>query len=439
MKNFDFITASKLSEMTKINCDIDVHHLTRVEGHGNIHITIRQGKLINATWAVVETPRFFEVMVKGMSAERVPFLTSRICGICSISHALASIRALERAMDIVPPPPAEKLRLLAMHGETLQSHALHLFFLAIPDFVNSPNVLPLIKSNPDIVQSGLRLKETGNAISALATGRFTHPVSLVLGGVSKSPGKKELVTLRKQLESVLPDLDTTLDFCKTLSIPNFIRETEFVSLCNGSTYPFIGGDLVSTDGVRKQENDYLAMTNEYQEDFTTSKFAKLSRDSFAAGALARLNNNYKLLHPKAKEAAEAFGLEPVNHNPFMNNVAQLVECYHLVHDAISMIDALLDTSLEQLSTAWAPKSGAATGAVEAPRGVLYHHMEVDEKGKVIRGDCIIPTTQNNANIHLDLSALVRQALEEGKTDKEIQLLCEMVVRSYDPCISCSVH
>lgn len=425
--------------MTKVDCNIDVHHLTRVEGHGNIHIRIKEGKLAEATWAVVETPRFFEMMVKEMSAERVPFLTSRICGICSISHSLASIRSLERAMDIVPPPPAEKLRLLAMHGETLQSHALHLFFLAIPDFVNTPSVLPLITSHPDIVQSGLRLKEAGNAISALTTGRFTHPVSLVLGGVSKAPDKKGLAALGKQLESVLPDLDKTLEFCKTLAIPDFQRETEFVSLYNGSTYPFIGGNLLSTDGIRKDENDYLTMTNEYQEEFTTSKFTKLSRESFAAGALARFNNNHAFLHPKAREIAAVFGLEPVNHNPFMNNIAQLVECYHIVHDAISMIDTLLDDPLEELKTAWKPKAGKATGAVEAPRGILYHHMEVDERGKVVRGDCIIPTTQNNANIHIDLKALTLQALEEGKTDKEIQQLCEMVVRSYDPCISCSVH
>lgn len=425
--------------MTKVDCNIDVHHLTRVEGHGNIHITIQEGKLVDATWAVVETPRFFEMMVKGMSAERVPFLTSRICGICSISHSLTSIRSLERAMAITVPPSAEKIRLLAMHGETLQSHALHLFFLAIPDFVNTPNVLPLIKSHPDIVQSGLRLKEAGNAISALTTGRFTHPVSLVLGGVSKAPEKGELAELRQRLERVLPDLDAARDFCATLSIPDFERETEFVSLHNGSTYPFIGGDLCSTDGVRKDENDYLAMTNEYKEEFTTSKFAKLSRQSFAAGALARFNNNHVFLHPKAKETASAFGLVPVNHNPFMNNIAQLVECYHIVHDAIALIDALIDDPLEELKAAWTPKAGKATGAVEAPRGILYHNMEVDDGGRVLKGDCIIPTTQNNANIHLDLSALARQALQEEKTDKEIQQLCEMLVRSYDPCISCSVH
>ncbi len=425
--------------MTKVDCNIDVHHLTRVEGHGNIHITIREGQLVDATWAVVETPRFFEMMVRELSAERVPFLTSRICGICSISHSLASIRSLERAMDIPVPSAAEKLRLLAMHGETLQSHALHLFFLAIPDFVDTPNVLPLIKSHPAIVQSGLRLKEAGNAISALTTGRFTHPVSLVLGGVSKAPEKKALAALKEQLERVLPDLDATNEFCATLTIPDFVRETEFVSLYNGKTYPFIGGDLLSTDGVQKDENDYLAMTNEYTEEFTTSKHTRLSRESFAAGALARFNNNRAFLHPKAKETALAFGLEPVNHNPFMNNIAQLVECHHIVHDAIDMIDALLDDPLTELKSSWQPKAGKAAGAVEAPRGILYHCMETDDTGKVIKGDCIIPTTQNNANIHLDLKALAAQALEEGKNDNEIQLLCEMAVRSYDPCISCSVH
>lgn len=425
--------------MKKVDCTIDVHHLTRVEGHGNIHITIRDGELIDATWAVVETPRFFEVMVKGMSAERVPFLTSRICGICSISHALASIRALERAMEIDPPAAARKLRRLAMHGETLQSHALHIFFLAVPDFVSAPDVLPLIRTNPELVQAGLRLKEAGNAISELVTGRCTHPVSLVLGGLSKAPEHKALEALRSKLESVLPDLDRTREFCTTLSLPDFTRETEFVSLQNGETYPAIGGDLVSTDGVRKDENDYLAMTNEYKPDFTTTKFTRLSRQSFAAGALARFNNNAHLLHPAARETARIFGLDAVNHNPFMNNIAQLVECYHIVHDAIDLIDGLLDDSLRDIRTAYEKKAGEATGAVEAPRGILYHHMQVDDAGRVAKADCIIPTTQNNANIHHDLAALAKHALSEGKNDTAIRQLCETLVRSYDPCISCSVH
>ena len=176
---------------------IAIHHLPRVEGHADITITVKNGKLLDARWAVVETPRFFEVMVKGMSAERVPFLTSRICGICSISHALASIRALERAMNIDPPDAAEKIRLLAMHGETLQSHALHLFFLIAPDFAAAASILPLINSHPDVIKAGLLLKELGNEISTVTTGRCTHPVSLVVGGLSKAPDQQQLIKLQR--------------------------------------------------------------------------------------------------------------------------------------------------------------------------------------------------------------------------------------------------
>jgi len=423
----------------KRDYSLDIHHLTRVEGHANIQITVRNGELVDARWAIVETPRFFEVMLKGMSAERVPFLTSRICGICSISHSLASIRAVERAMDIVPPVVAEKTRLLAMHGETLQSHALHLFFLIAPDFAGTSSVLPLIQSHPNLVRAGLQLKELGNEISSVTTGRCTHPVSLVVGGLSKAPDKERLLHIRAMIQERKPALETTCSFFRTLIIPDFIRETEFISLSNGSTYPAIGGNLVSSDGVNREENDYLLMTNEYTQEFSTSKFTRLSRKSSAAGALARFNNNSHLLHPKARECAESFGLQPVCHNPFMNNIAQLVECVHILEDAEKLVNTLLESDLTEIKTSYTPKAGKATGAVEAPRGVLYHHIEIDANGKVAKADCIIPTTQNNGNIHDDLRELVEQSLSEGKNDGEITRLCEMMVRSYDPCISCSVH
>jgi coenzyme F420-reducing hydrogenase alpha subunit len=423
----------------KVDFNIDIHHLPRVEGHGDIRISVRDGKLADAKWAVVETPRFFEMMVKGLSAERVPFLTSRICGICSISHSLASIRSLERAMQITPPETAKIIRLLAMHGETLQSHALHLFFLAAPDFMGTPSVMPLLQSHPEVVEAGLLLKELGNELSIATCGRATHPVSLVLGGVSKAPSKQRLSEIRQMIAERKPMLDRATNFFLTLRVPEFVHETEFISLHDGESYPYIGGNLVSTDGVVRDENDYLLMTNEYTVDFSTSKFTRVSRDSSAAGALARFNNNYEQLQPRAREAAAAFGLEPVCHNPFMNNIAQLVECHHILENCDAIIDRLLDDDLRDIRTGYQPRAGAATGAVEAPRGVLYHYMETDETGKVIRGDCIIPTTQNNANIHYDLNALAAESLAQGKSEKEVEKLCEMLVRSYDPCISCSVH
>jgi len=421
----------------KINMNIDVHHLTRVEGHGNIHVVVENGKLADAKWAVVETPRFFEAMLRGMSHEMAHILTARICGICSIGHALASLRATEMAMGIEIPETAKKIRLLAKHGETLQSHFLHLFFLVAPDFFSVESVIPLVQSNREVVEIALHLKKLANDMCDLLAGRTTHPVGFCVGGVSRVPDKKALQKLREDMSQRVTDAKKTIELFKTLKIPEFIRETEFVSLKGEDNYPWIGGDLISTDGVLKNENDYLAMTNEYKEDFTTSKFAKLSRKSFAVGALARINNNYNFL--KAKDIAEEFGLKPVNHNPFMNNIAQLVECVHVMFESLEMLDELLDDSLDDISSEYDIKGGEGVGAVEVPRGILYHHYQINEKGQIEKANCVIPTTQNNANIHYDIAELVKQEVDEGKSDSEVKKLCEMLVRSYDPCISCSVH
>ena len=421
----------------KVNMNIDVHHLTRVEGHGNIHVVVENGKLADAKWAVVETPRFFEAMLRGMSHEMAPILTARICGICSIGHALASLRAVENAMGIEIPETARKIRLLAKHGETLQSHFLHLFFLVAPDFFNEGSVIPLVQSNRTVVEIALRLKKLANDMCDMLVGRTTHPVSLCVGGVRRVPNKNELKKLREDMSDRVSDAEKAVALFKTLKIPDFIRETEFVSLKGEESYPWIGGRLISTDGVLKNENDYLTMTNEYKEDFTTSKFTKLSRKSFAVGALARINNNYEFL--KAKDVAETLGLKPVTHNPFMNNIAQLVECVHVMVESLEMLDELLDDNLDEICAEYDVKEGEGVGAVEVPRGILYHHYRVNEKGQIEKANCIIPTTQNNANIHYDLAALVEQAVDNGKQDTEVKKLCEMLVRSYDPCISCSVH
>jgi len=204
-------------------------------------------------------------------------------------------------------------------------------------------------------------------------------------------------------------------------------------------YPFIGGDIVSSDGVQKREKDYKEVTNEYIVPQSTAKWCRLSRESFAVGALARVNNNFEFLHPAAKDIAGRFGLVPVNCNPFMNNIAQLVECVHVVMDSIRLIDELLSSTFEEPRQEVKPKSGVGVGAVEVPRGILYHCYEFDDKGKILRSDCVIPTGQNHANIQHDLEALAEELAEKGKEDEEVELLASMLVRAYDPCISCSVH
>ena len=423
----------------KIDLDVDVRHLTRVEGHGDIRIVVRDGRVEEARWDVVETPRFFEVMLKGKHYTSAAQITSRICGICSIGHALASLRATERAFGVEIPEAARRLRLLAKHGETLQSHALHLFFLAAPDFLGQPSVLRLLETRPEVVLLARRLKGLANRLCDVVAGRTTHPVSLQVGGVARHPAEPELRGLRRELRASLSDLETAVELVASFEVPEFARETEYVALRGEDEYPWIGGRLASTDGVEEDEDGYLAMTNEYLDPRNTSKWCRLSRESFAVGALARFNLNHPLLLPEAGAAAARLGLSPVCHNPFMNNAAQLVECVHVAHDAVRLLGELMEAGPAETLAPVTPRAGEGTGAVEVPRGILYHHYEYGDDGRIVRADCVIPTTQNNANIHRDLAALAGQHAVPGMSDARLERLCSMLVRAYDPCISCSVH
>ncbi len=423
----------------KINLNVDLQHLTRVEGHGNIKVRVKDGKIEEARWDVVETPRFFEVMLKGKHYTSAGILTARICGICSIGHCLASVAATEDAFGVEIPETAAKVRLLAKHGETLQSHYLHLFFLAAPDFLGIPSVLPLLETNPDVVDLARRLKGLANRLCDATAGRTTHPVSLQVGGVAKMPDLDELRSLRDEMAKSVEELKDVVALFQTFEIPDFERETEFVSLKGDGEYPFIGDRMISTDGVEHVKHDYQKMTNEYVDKNNTSKWCLLSRESFAVGALARFNNNHNLLHPEATSVASALKLKPVCHNPFMNNVAQLVECVHVSHESIRIIDELVDHGPAEIMSPVKPRAGQGVGVVEVPRGILYHYYEYDEGGRIVRANCVIPTTQNNANIHHDLKNLVEQYAVTGVTDDKIEHLCSMLVRAYDPCISCSVH
>jgi len=413
--------------------------LTWVEGQGNISIEIERGKVKQAHWDIVEPPRFFEAMLKGKKWDNAPYITSRICGICSISHSLAGIQAIEKAFNIKPHVQTDKLRLVLLYMEILQSHIFHLYFLSAPDFLHTGSMLPLIKTHPDMLQRAARIKLLANDACDLIAGRRFHPVRTVVGGFTMLPEKSGLHCLVRRLKEIVDDLMATAELFKTFTMPDFIRETEFVSLHGKDHYPFIGSDLISTDGVRMKEGDYQKMTNEYVVPHSTSKWSRLSRESFAVGALARINNNFDLLNSRARQTAKTFNLAPVNHNPYMNNAAQLVECIHLVMESIAVIEDLLDTKWHEHRQTVTPSASSGVGVIEAPRGILYHAYEFDEKGIILKADYIMPTTQNNANIHYDIAELARQCAAEGKIDTQIQHMAEMLVRSYDPCISCSVH
>jgi coenzyme F420-reducing hydrogenase alpha subunit len=185
--------------------------------------------------------------------------------------------------------------------------------------------------------------------------------------------------------------------------------------------------------------DYRSCTNEYVSPKSTAKFAKNRLDSYAAGALARFNVNYDQLRPEAKAVAEKLGIQPICTNPYMNSVAQVVEIVHSVYEGLRLIDELIADGIVDEQLVQPTKFGTGASAVEVPRGILFHEYSYDDEGFCTEANCIIPTGQNHANIQGDFDALVPWLLEAGKSEDEMRLALEMLVRAYDPCISCSTH
>src|SRR3972149_6025393 len=417
--------------------DIHLHHITRVEGHGNLVLNIKEGRIEELRLEIVESPRFFEVMLLGRHITEAPHITSRICGICAISHTLASIKACESALDITPSADVILLRKILMHAEVLQSHILHLYLLVAPDFFNVGSVIPLARSNPEVVKRGLRLKKVANEICRILVGRHIHPIGMTVGGFMRIPAKKDLEEVRKVLESAIPDIDETVNFFKGLNIPEFNRETRYCSLKDKGDYALYDGKLYSKENDFTEVEQYRDFITESVIEYSTAKHASSGDSSIMVGALARLNNNYSQLSDKAKEAAQRLGLTLPSTNPYMNNVAQLVESVHCIYDSLRLLDQLSSGNMNVGVGRVDVREGLGVGVVEAPRGSLYHEYGVDDKGIIKSANCIIPTAQNLANIEEDIEALVPGILGLSKVEM-IQRL-EMLVRAYVPCVSSSSH
>ena len=425
--------------MSGANLNIDLHYITRVEGHGNIVVSAKDGKVEKIQWQVPEAPRFFEAMVIGQKWDVVHHITSRICGICSIGHTLASLKATEAAMGIKISEQTFNLRRLAIHAENLQSHVLHIGYLALPDLLGVGSVIPLASSHPEEVKTVVRLHRLANEMSDLICGRTTHPQRLIPGGFAKLPTEEELTNLKKRLMTAEPDVMAVAKLVKVLSpkLPSFTRETEYVGLTCDKEYALYDGDLASTDGGRESVSKYLSWTNEYCVPQSTAKYTKRKRDSLMVGALARFNLNHARLSKKVSGLARDLGLVAPCYNPYMNTVAQLVEVAHGFEDAINLIDEILKKGIKEETPNIKPKAGQGSGAVEVPRGILIHDYTYDSNGVCTKANCIIPTNQNHSNIQLDMEALVPTII--AKPQKEVELALEMLVRAYDPCISCSTH
>ncbi|TLM77473.1 MAG: Ni/Fe hydrogenase subunit alpha [Actinobacteria bacterium] len=430
---------------TTASVNIDVHHLTRVEGHGNIRVNMTNGVVERCEWQVPEAPRFFEAMVRGRHYSEVARITSRICGICSIGHTLASVKATEAALGIEVTEQTKKLRRLLKHAENFDSHVLHVYVLVAPDLLGAPSVFPLVETHGEVVACALRLKRLAHEWGSMIGGRTTHPTTVVPGGFTKLPTVAEVTVMRDRLLEAVPDLAATLATVRALApnIPAFKRPTEYMAVTSDEEYGLYDGYIQTIlpdgDRARYEVADYRSCTNEYVVPQSTAKFTRNRLNSYAAGALARFNVNYDRLHPEAKEVAGSLGISPICTNPYMNSVAQVVEIVHSAYESLHLMDELIADGIADEPLVAPTKAGTGASAVEVPRGILFHEYTYGEDGFCTGADCIIPTGQNHANIQADFTALLPWLIGAGKNENEMRLAFEMLVRAYDPCISCSTH
>jgi coenzyme F420-reducing hydrogenase alpha subunit len=439
-----------LGKSDKNNLKIDVHYLTRVEGHGNIVVDVKNGRLAKCEFQVIESPRFFESMLIGRSIWEAQHIASRICGICACGHTLASVKAAEYALGITPSQEVIMLRKLLLYTEIMDSHILHIYFLVAPDLLGVKSIMPLIKTHRPVIEMALRMKRMSDYAGEILAGRHIHPITYVIGGVTQLPAREALVKLYKLMLEARQDGKKTVDIVKKLKFPEFERPTQYMSLTSSEEYAFYDGDLVVNGKMKTKIKDYKKLFSEAVVDYSRAKISTINGKSYCVGAISRFNNNYDRLNPCAKEAARQLKLRPPCYNPYLNTAIQLVEWVHCLEESIAIMESILSDGLNEKATvvsSWPKRSqidkikynpDTGIGCCEVPRGALFHEYTIDNAGRLTAANCVIPTNQNMGNLEDDMRKIVPELLGK-RTQDEITLDLEMLARSYDPCISCSTH
>ncbi len=421
---------------------ITVGHLARVEGHGGITVVLDGDQVSDVQFDIFEGIRLFEGLVRGRSMEDVTGIVSRICAICSHGHSITSLQALENALGIEETPQTRRLRDLAYHGSNVESHALHLFFLALPDLVGHPSVVSLAGVMPDAVRMALRLKKLGNTIQEVIGGRAVHPVNYVIGGFGKVPTIDDLLFLKKEITAGLADCERTTELLSTINVPCIAREpVRCAALQPEEEAFFFGSTMLISDGgdvVRIPVRDYRVLTNEHCVSHSHAKHSEHDKRSYMVGALARLTLNGARIDGAARRAWERLRLVVPSTNIVMNNIAQAVEMIYSIEQALRIVNSLIaDGIREEAPAECRPHACAGAAATEVPRGTLFYSYELDDHGHILSADVITPTAQNLSNAEDQMRAVVKQSA--GASDTLLAQWLQIVARAYDPCISCSVH
>ncbi len=422
---------------------IRVGALARVEGEGALHLVMNGDQVEKVHLEIYEPPRFYEAFLRGRDFKEVPDITARICGICPIAYQMGSCHALEKAMGVFDDvtPEIRSLRDILYCGEWIESHALHMFMLHLPDFLGYESAISMAEDHGDTVKQALRIKKLGNTLMDVVAGRSIHPVNVCVGGFYKAPDPKAMMDLLPEIEACLDLMcNLTLFLAEHITYPDLVRDYEFVCLNPDEGYPMNLGGLISNKGLDVTQEEFgNAIEERHVEHSTALQSIIKGRGEYLVGPLARLNLKHDGLHSRAQEllpkVCDLVGQQLPWCNNFLSLPARGIEIVHAL--AISA-DIIRNYKLPKISRVpITPRAGWGAHGTEAPRGTCWHEYETEADGSIKSAHIVPPTAQNQITIESDLRELAQLLVDVS--DEEAAMRCEHLIRNYDPCISCSVH
>jgi coenzyme F420-reducing hydrogenase alpha subunit len=324
-----------------------------------------------------------------------------------------------------------------MMGQLINSHALHLFFFSLSDFFGFKSDLELINEYPEKTHDAMKIRDVGNNLVEFIGGRAIHPLTPCIGGIRKAPDTEKLKQLLESCKTILPAVIKLGELFVELKYPNFERKTSYVSLTHSSEYAIYEGDLKVDDKTMKP-GEFLGQVKEFQTEDKVVKRTHIDNHSYMVGALARINNNGDKLNLEAKKLLEKSGVRLPSYNPFYNILGQAVELVHCFEEAIKLLEKVLANEIKAGEIGVQNRNGQGVGAIEAPRGTLFYNTKIKD-GFVENINIITPTAQNIANLEDDLEEFEKLGGFKGLSPKERENKIKMLIRAYDPCVTCAVH
>ena len=445
---------------------VTIEPITRIEGHARVTIHINGDGQVENAYFHVDQFRGFEKFCEGRMFFEMPVITPRICGICPVSHHLASVKACDMIVGVEPPRPASMLRELMHMGQMIQSHSMHFFHLAGPDLVLGfdadpaiRNVVGIIQANPDLALKAVKLRQYGQGIIDTLAGRRIHPRFAVPGGVNKALSQEERDALLSPISEMIEYMQEGLVIAKQWLETNQELVYRFANFRSGymglvdaqtGALELYDGPvrMVDRDGELLEQfdgQDYLNYISEHVEDWSYLKFPYYKEMGWPDGVyrvapLGRLNVADCISTPLANEEFEKFKAladGPVEPSLYMH-YARLIEDVYAAERARELLEDpdILSTDIITESNLI---TGEGVGVIEAPRGTLFHHYWTDESGQITKVNLIVATGHNNWAMSHSVE-LVAKEFVDGKNLTEGMLnRVEASIRAYDPCLSCSTH